>query len=162
MKRTRHKRSPSPRRRVLELIAAHPEGCTEAVLAAENVPADVLIELVQSGLVIARSEYRDDEEGAVEVTRVWITEAGKRVFVARELPEDIEELVIADDAVHLPEVIASAFGGSRSEARRAIAGGGVKLDGEPVPADVLDMPAAELDGRVLQVGKRRFRRLRVV
>jgi len=85
----------------------------------------------------------------------------ERVFVARELPEDIEELVIADDAVHLPEVIASAFGGSRSEARRAIAGGGVKLDGEPVPADVLDMPAAELDGRVLQVGKRRFRRLRV-
>ena len=84
MKRTRHKRSPSPRRRVLELIAAHPEGCTEAVLAAENVPADVLIELIQSGLVIARNEYRDDEEGAVEVTRVWITEAGKLVFVARE------------------------------------------------------------------------------
>jgi hypothetical protein len=26
---------------------------------------------------------------------------------------------------------------------------------------VLDLPAAELDGRVLQVGKRRFRRLRV-
>jgi tyrosyl-tRNA synthetase len=69
--------------------------------------------------------------------------------------------VIADDAVHLPEVIASAFGGSRSDARRAIAGGGVKLDGEPVPAGVLDMAASELDGRVLQVGKRRFRRLRV-
>jgi hypothetical protein len=84
MKRTRHKRSPSPRRRALELIAAHPEGCTEAVLAAENIPADVLIELVQSGLVIARNEYRDDEEGAVEVTRMWITDAGKRVFVARE------------------------------------------------------------------------------
>jgi hypothetical protein len=44
----------------------------------------VLIELVQSGLVIARNEYREDEEGAVEVTRMWITEAGKRVFVARE------------------------------------------------------------------------------
>ena len=36
----------------------------------------------------------------------------------------------------------------------------MKLDGEPV-AGVLDLPAAELDGRVLQVGKRRFRRLRV-
>jgi hypothetical protein len=56
---------PRARRLALELIAAHPEGCTEAVLAAENVPADVLIELVQSGLVIARNEYRDDEEGAV-------------------------------------------------------------------------------------------------
>jgi tyrosyl-tRNA synthetase len=87
----------------------------------------------------------------------------ERVFVARELPEDIEEAVVtaSNGAVHLPEVIASAFGGSRSEARRAIAGGGVKLDGEPIPPDVLDLPAAQLDGRVLQVGKRRFRRLRV-
>jgi hypothetical protein len=44
----------------------------------------VLIELVQRGLVIARNEYRDNEEGAVEVTRMWITDAGKRVFVARD------------------------------------------------------------------------------
>jgi tyrosyl-tRNA synthetase len=90
-------------------------------------------------------------------------EAGfDRVFVARELPEDIEEARIpaADGAaVHLPELIAELFGGSRSDARRAIAQGGVKLDGEPV-AD-LDVPAERLDGRVLQVGKRRFRRLRL-
>ena len=45
MKRTRHKRVPSPRRRALEFIAAHPDGCTEALLAAENIPADILIEL---------------------------------------------------------------------------------------------------------------------
>jgi hypothetical protein len=84
MKRTRHKRSPSARRRALEVVAAHPEGCTEAVLASANVLADVLIELVQSGLVTARNERLEDEDGTVEVTRVWITEAGKRVFVARE------------------------------------------------------------------------------
>jgi tyrosyl-tRNA synthetase len=85
----------------------------------------------------------------------------ERVFVARELPEEIEEAVVtpSNGAVHLPELIASVFGGSRSEARRAIAAGGVRLDGEPV--SVLDLPAGELDGRVLQVGKRRFRRLRV-
>jgi tyrosyl-tRNA synthetase len=35
----------------------------------------------------------------------------------------------------------------------------VKLDGEPVSD--LDLPASALDGRVLQVGKRRFRRLRL-
>jgi tyrosyl-tRNA synthetase len=83
-----------------------------------------------------------------------------RVFVTRELPEEIEEAVIhANGTVHLPELIADLFGGSRSEARRTIEGGGVKLDGERVSA--LDVPADELDGRVLQVGKRRFRRLRV-
>jgi tyrosyl-tRNA synthetase len=88
-------------------------------------------------------------------------EAGfDRVFVDRALPEEIEEAVISTNGgVHLPALIADLFGGSRSDARRTIEGGGVKLDGEPVSA--LDLPASELDGRVLQVGKRRFRRLRV-
>jgi tyrosyl-tRNA synthetase len=87
----------------------------------------------------------------------------ERQFVRGELPEDIEEAVVSasNGAVHLPELIADLFGGSRSDARRTIAGGGVKLDGEVVAPDILDLPAASLDGRVLQVGKRRFRRLRV-
>jgi tyrosyl-tRNA synthetase len=86
-----------------------------------------------------------------------------RLFIRRDLPEEIEEAVVqaTNGAVHLPELIANLFGGSRSDARRTIAQGGVKLDGDPVGADVLDLPASELDGRVLQVGKRRFRRLRV-
>jgi hypothetical protein len=82
MKRTRHKRTPSVGRRALEFIAAHP-GCTEAVLADESIPADVLVELVQSGLVIARIERLDDEDGAVEVTCAWITATGERVLAAR-------------------------------------------------------------------------------
>lgn len=38
------------------------------------------------GLVLAmvRRERVDDEDGFLEVTRVWITEAGKRVLAARE------------------------------------------------------------------------------
>jgi tyrosyl-tRNA synthetase len=81
-----------------------------------------------------------------------------RVFVDRALPSDIPVAVIdAGALVHLPELLTDLFGGSRSEARRKIAQGGVRLDGEPVTA--LDLPAGELDGRVLQVGKRQFRRL---
>jgi tyrosyl-tRNA synthetase len=85
-----------------------------------------------------------------------------RVFVARELPAEIEEAVLepSNGTVHLPELIARLFGGSRSEARRKLAAGAVKLDGEALGADELDLPAADLDGRVLQVGKRQFRRLR--
>jgi len=87
----------------------------------------------------------------------------ERVFVARELPSDVEEYVLApqNGLVHLPQLIADAFGGSRSEARRKLAQGGVKLDGEPVAAERLDVPATELDGRVLQLGRRQFRRLRL-
>jgi tyrosyl-tRNA synthetase len=92
-------------------------------------------------------------------------EAGfDRVFIAHELPDEIEvaEVAASNGVVHLPAAIASAFGRSRSEARRMLAQGGVKLDGEPLAGDVLDLPTSALDGRVLQLGKRHFRRLRIV
>jgi len=89
------------------------------------------------------------------------------VHVAREVPEDIPELPLSKangvgaggGEVHLPALIAGVFEISSSEARRLITQGGVKLDGEAVPPERLDLPAAELAGRVLQVGKRRFVRL---
>jgi tyrosyl-tRNA synthetase len=86
-----------------------------------------------------------------------------RVFIAHELPEEVPEAAISANGgtVHLPELIASVFGGSRSEARRKLSQGGVRLDGAPLPADPLDVPAASLDGRVLQLGRRQFARLRV-
>jgi tyrosyl-tRNA synthetase len=81
-----------------------------------------------------------------------------RVHVAREVPDDIPTRYLdGSGVVHLPELLGEEFGMSRSEARRNIAQGGVRLDGIPVAE--LDLPAAELDGRVLQVGKRRFLRL---
>ena len=47
---------------------------------------------------------------------------------------------------------------SRAEARRLIAQGGVRLDGKTVGAE--EVPATEAAGALLQVGKRRFVRLR--
>jgi tyrosyl-tRNA synthetase len=87
-----------------------------------------------------------------------------RLFVTHEAPEDVETFAFAvDDAgdgtVHVPAVIAEAFGRSRSEARRLLAQGGVKLDGESLGPDEVDVAPERLDGRVLQVGKRHFRRL---
>jgi tyrosyl-tRNA synthetase len=91
-----------------------------------------------------------------------------RLFVRHEAPADIEELALSPQAggdggrVHMPGLIAAGFEISSSEARRLIEQGGVRLDGEPIAGDRLDIPAGELDGRILQVGKRRFRRLRAV
>jgi tyrosyl-tRNA synthetase len=86
-----------------------------------------------------------------------------RVFVEREVPEEIEEALVqvdGDGMVHVPEVMAQAFGVSRSEARRLIEQGAVSLDERPLgPAD-LDVASKQADGAVLKVGKRRFRRLR--
>jgi tyrosyl-tRNA synthetase len=91
-----------------------------------------------------------------------------RVHVQREAPEDMPEVRL-DDAlenggqaggtVHMPALIAGAFGITSSEGRRLLQQGGVKLDGESVDGANLDMPREALEGRVLQVGKRRFARL---
>ncbi|MBA2546270.1 MAG: tyrosine--tRNA ligase [Solirubrobacterales bacterium] len=84
-----------------------------------------------------------------------------RVHKQREAPEDMPEVAIEGGGdVHLPALLAGAFDISSSEARRLLTQGGVKLDGEPISGDRLDVPASELEGRVIQVGKRRFARLR--
>jgi tyrosyl-tRNA synthetase len=99
------------------------------------------------------------------VTR-WHGEEGARAGeahftrVVREgrVPEDMPSAELpAGDPVHLPAVLAGAFGLSTSEARRLIAQGAVRV-GDTVVAD-LDVPRATLAGAVLQAGKRRFVRL---
>mgnify|MGYP001603612153 CR=1 FL=1 len=92
-------------------------------------------------------------------------QAFDRVFVQHVVPDDIPEVDLSeyvaegDGEVHLPRLIAGAFGMSTSEGRRLLAGGGVKLDGEALSGITLDVPARVLAGRVIQVGKRRFAKL---
>jgi tyrosyl-tRNA synthetase len=84
------------------------------------------------------------------------------LHIRRELPEDIEEHSFQPEngQVHLPALMAEAFGLSRSEARRLLTQGGVRLDGDELDGATLDVPADRLDGAVLQVGRRRFKKLR--
>jgi tyrosyl-tRNA synthetase len=86
----------------------------------------------------------------------------ERLFVRHEAPEDVPEAEIqANGEVHLPALLGELFGLSRSEGRRLLAQGGVKLDGDVLDGGELDLPPDMLDGKVLQVGKRRHRRLRI-
>jgi tyrosyl-tRNA synthetase len=64
--------------------------------------------------------------------------------------------------VHLPALLSEAFGISTSEARRSIAHGGVRIDGRPLADGALDLDSDEIDGKVLQLGKRRFARVKLV
>jgi tyrosyl-tRNA synthetase len=99
------------------------------------------------------------------VRRAWGEEAAERaeahftrVVRRGEAPDEVPELSLPEgDPVHLPALVADAFGVSTSEARRLIAQGGVKVDGDPVKE--LDLPRRSLSGTVLQAGKRRFVRL---
>jgi tyrosyl-tRNA synthetase len=84
-----------------------------------------------------------------------------RVFVNRDAPTEIEEAEISpvDGVVHLPAVIADLFGVSRSEARRLIGSGGIHVDDQPI--EDIDVSPDRLDGRVVRMGRRQFRRIRI-
>ncbi len=116
------------------------------------VPRDAKRELARA--LVARFH---GEEAAEAAERRFDT-----VHVRHEVPDDVEEHVFdgAGETVHVPAVLAEAFGISRSEGRRLLGQAAVKLDGEVLGPDQLDLPVARVDGAVLQLGRRRFRRLR--
>jgi tyrosyl-tRNA synthetase len=86
-----------------------------------------------------------------------------RVFVQHGLPEEIEEAVVTPEEglIHVPAVIATEFGISRSEARRLVDQGGVWLGDEQIAPGEHDVAGERAEGQVLRVGRRRYRRLRL-
>ena len=81
-----------------------------------------------------------------------------RVVREGRAPEEVPELELpTDDPVHLPGLLASAFGLSTSEARRLIGQGGVRVNDE-IASD-LDVARKSLAGALVQAGKRRYVRL---
>ena len=89
-------------------------------------------------------------------------------FKRNEVPDDVPEFAAADvvelndeGKVYLPKVlIACGIAASAGEARRAIDGGAVKIDGEALPAKSYNIDPALLGaGTVLQSGKRKWARL---
>ena len=89
-----------------------------------------------------------------------------RQFKEHEAPDDVPEAAIPDDAMRdsnvlLSKLLASlGLASSGSEARRLIAQKGVRVNGDVVTDE--EVPAASLHGALVQVGKRRFVRLKGV
>jgi len=111
------------------------------------------------------------ELGRRIVSRYWGEEGAAaaeasfdRLFRAKEVPEDIPEHPVPDEArredgsISLPVYLEDAnLVASRSEARRLIADGAVKINGEKVEGEFVKL---DLDSvTTVQVGKRRFARV---
>jgi hypothetical protein len=72
-------RREADRRRALKLLAASPDGCTEAILLAHGFTSDMLAELASAGLTTAKAERVVAAGRTIEVIRVRITDAGRRI-----------------------------------------------------------------------------------
>ena len=84
-----------------------------------------------------------------------------RLFRTHEIPDDVPvHSISAEGEVSLPAVLADAeLVASRSEGRRMIKQGAVKIAGERVDAEFVAV--SRIAGSVIQVGKRRFVRIEV-
>ncbi len=88
-----------------------------------------------------------------------------RVFKQHEAPEDVPEFSAdltpnEDGKVYLAKLLHDAgLAPSIGEARRLIDGGGVKINGDAVPAKSYNVDPSDLEGATLQVGKRKFVKL---
>ena len=77
----RRRRGPKPdRRRALELLAGSPTGCTEALLFAYGITAEMLVGLIEAGLATATAERVIAGSKPIEVARVRITEEGRQAL----------------------------------------------------------------------------------
>lgn len=85
-----------------------------------------------------------------------------RLFRQHAVPDDVDEISMPEsmgDEVFLPALLATAgLVTSNTEGRRMIKQGAVKIDGNRIDVDRL--PTADVTGKVIQVGKRRFVRVR--
>jgi tyrosyl-tRNA synthetase len=120
----------------------------ERELPAELSPLEAKLALAR--FIVRRSHGKEAAERAEEhFTRV--VREGKA-------PEDVPQAALPEsDPVHLPMLLVEQLGfGSTSEARRLIAQGGVKVNGDVVTD--LDLPRSRLEGALVQAGKRRFAR----
>jgi len=83
-----------------------------------------------------------------------------KVFRDKEKPSDIPEIKVASDSVLLIDLITeNKLASSKSEARRLIEQGGVKLDNKKITDSQKEIKVK--NGQVLQVGKRKFVRIKV-
>jgi tyrosyl-tRNA synthetase len=129
----------------------------EGRLADGSLRADIAKRRLAREIV---TMYHGDAAGAAAEERF------DQVHRRHELPDDVEDVAIPaeaikDGTVWIPRLLTTTgLAASNGEARRLIDQGGVRLDGETLADPGAELPADALAGRVLQVGRRRFVRLR--
>ena len=122
-----------------------------AAQAGARNPRDLKVELAKR--IIADFHSASDAQAAEEEFN--------RVFKRKEVPDEIEERAVAAGEWKLPRLLVeTALAASMGEARRLIEQGGVRVDGERLAADELNLRAEQ--SILIQVGKRRFLRVRGV
>jgi tyrosyl-tRNA synthetase len=127
-----------------------PERITELVNADRTHPKDAKVLLAKT-IVAQFYDEKTAQAAAAEFDKV---------FAQRQLPDDIPEVKISDEPMMASKLlVTSNLVLSGSEAKRMIKQGAVEIDKNKIDdPNTLITPA---DGMIIQVGKRKFAKLRI-
>lgn len=113
-------------------------------------PRDVKAELATAIVSIYHSKEDAQKTG----------EEFARIFKMKEMPKKILEIVLKLSSYSVPDLLVSmSLASSKSEAKRLIQQGGVKIDGNIVTDKETNIKIK--DGMILQVGRRKFAKVRM-
>lgn len=114
-------------------------------------PRDIKVELAKR---IITDFHSSSDAGAAE-------DEFNRIFKRKETPDEIEELTLASQTWKLPRLLVETkLAPSMAEARRLVEQGGVRIDGERASQAEAEIEVNQDRALLIQVGKRRFLRVR--
>jgi tyrosyl-tRNA synthetase len=129
------------------------EAVKRAVASGARHPMDVKFELARQ----VTADFHGAEEAAAAETHF------RTVHQRREVPDEVAEIALASVAGGLQIVkalVIAELAPTNAEARRLVQQGGVRVDGEAVRDPFATLPAGAGTECLVQVGKRRFARIR--
>lgn len=131
-------------------------GCTrmtlseiEELMKLEN-PRDAKVKLASEIVKI----YHGEEAAATA------QENFEKVFSKKGTPDVVASIEAPIDASIVDVIIAAGMAESKADAKRKIEQGGVSVDAEKI-TDISASITAEMDGKILKVGKREFRKIEI-
>lgn len=134
------------------LPAAEINSILEGVKSGKTHPRDAKMRL--SGEIVALYHGRDEAKRAEENF--------KQVFQKGKMPSEIKSYHFSAPADLVTVMVEAGLASSKSDARRLIRQGGVKINGETVSAPDLKLEKTGDGGeRIVQVGKRKFAKIKV-
>jgi tyrosyl-tRNA synthetase len=145
-----------------EIIANWFELCTDVpmtevrdLMAEGKNPRDAKIRLAREIVTL----YHDSEAGAA-AEQYFVETFSKRSQPVEAMDGEIPLELIKEGMVSLPGLIASlGMAKSSGAARDLLKAGAVSLDGEKADPAVVQAAVADLEGKILRVGRHQFRRL---
>ena len=119
--------------------------------AGDEHPRDLKVALAKLVIADFHSEQAADKA----------EEEFNRRFVKKEVPDDVEETSIAGGSYRIVDLLTdTGLAASKAEAKRLVAQGGVKVNGEKVLEPSAELAVSADDGVLIQVGKLKFLRVR--